>query len=276
MATPATGEPRPEELRARYELEVRLADRLRHSTRDERRYLYGALYGELYREVPALRDAGRTARAREHNLAVVWPLVRGFIWPASRCLEVGAGDCAMALQMAGSAASVCAVDVTQEGVDRVGWPANLRMVVGDGITLPIGSETQDLVLSSQVLEHLHPDDVADHLCDVRRVLVPGGLFLCITPNRLFGPSDVSRHFSAVPTGLHLREYTYGEVRDLLKAAGFRGSRYLTRPLAGRMWALPEGVFVGLERVLHAASAGRPVWRWRVFRGLLGVRIVARR
>ena len=37
----------PELLRQHYEVERELADRLRHSTREERRTLYGEVYDEL-------------------------------------------------------------------------------------------------------------------------------------------------------------------------------------------------------------------------------------
>jgi hypothetical protein len=42
----------------------------------------------------------------------------------------------------------------------------------------------------------------------------------VTPNRLLGPHDISRHFDDVATGLHLREYSVTEAARLLRRAGF--------------------------------------------------------
>jgi hypothetical protein len=70
------------------------------------------------------------------------------------------------------------------------------------------------------MEHLHPDDALDQLRNVWAALAPGGAYLCITPNRLSGPWDVSRGFDDVATGLHLREYTTGELGRHFAAAGF--------------------------------------------------------
>ena len=41
-----------EQLREQYEVEKELANRLRNASREERRYLYAALYDEFYRRVP--------------------------------------------------------------------------------------------------------------------------------------------------------------------------------------------------------------------------------
>jgi SAM-dependent methyltransferase len=46
----------------------------------------------------------------------------------------------------------------------------------------IGDGTFDAVLASNVLEHFSPDDVADVVSGVRRVLRPGGRLLVIQPN----------------------------------------------------------------------------------------------
>jgi hypothetical protein len=61
---------------------------------------------------------------------------------------------------------------------------------------------------------------------MRRVLRPGAPYVCVTPNRLLGPHDVSRHFSDVPRGLHLAEYGHRELARALRAAGFRRVRVL--------------------------------------------------
>jgi hypothetical protein len=71
------------------------------------------------------------------------------------------------------------------------------------------------------MEHLHPDDALEQLEGVWRALRPGGVYICITPNRLNGPHDISEHFDAVATGFHLKEYTVAELSRLFRKVGFR-------------------------------------------------------
>jgi 2-polyprenyl-3-methyl-5-hydroxy-6-metoxy-1,4-benzoquinol methylase len=67
----------------------------------------------------------------------------------------------------------------------------------------------DLVVSQQVIEHVHPEDVPIHLREVARVLRAGGTVAIETPNRRTGPQDVSRGFAVEAEGLHLREWRSG-------------------------------------------------------------------
>ena len=76
------------------------------------------------------------------------------------------------------------------------------------------------------MEHLHPDDAATQLCNIFRALKPGGRYLCITPNMVSGPPDISQFFYEEATGLHLREYTYAELVRLMRQVGFRHFRVL--------------------------------------------------
>ena len=70
------------------------------------------------------------------------------------------------------------------------------------------------------MEHLHPDDANDQLTNIVNALAPGGRYICITPNRLTGPHDVSKHFDSEATGFHLKEYTNLELKKLFLSVGF--------------------------------------------------------
>lgn len=74
------------------------------------------------------------------------------------------------------------------------------------------------------MEHLHPDDAERQATNVFHCLRLGGKYICITPNRLYGPHDISRYFDREPTGFHLKEYTNLELRDLFSRIGFRRFR----------------------------------------------------
>ena len=58
------------------------------------------------------------------------------------------------------------------------------------------------------------------LQNIYTALAPGGVYICITPNRLNGPHDISRYFDTEASGFHLKEYTVSELNDLFKKVGF--------------------------------------------------------
>jgi len=102
----------------------------------------------------------------------------------------------------------------------------------------------DVVLSLNVLEHFHPDDVVDHLRDVHRSLKKGGEYILKTPHRFFGPHGIERIFGVTDNrGLHLREYTYADVNRLAEQSGFCQS------LA--VWSLPMPV----RRIVRKLNRG---------------------
>jgi hypothetical protein len=70
------------------------------------------------------------------------------------------------------------------------------------------------------MEHLHPDDAFEQLQNIYNSLVPRGVYICITPNKLTGPHDVSKYFDEIATGFHLKEYTISELTRLFRKAGF--------------------------------------------------------
>ncbi len=220
----------PEELREHYDVERELADRLRRASKEERRELYGVVYAERSARIPhhpLVRAAAGDQAARAAAVAPQVRLIRRFVGPGDAFLEVGAGDGAVAWGLAPFVTASTAADVTDALAPPEPHPANFRFVAYDGFELPFEPASIDFVYSNDVVEHLHPDDLADHLQAVQRVLRTGGLYLCVTPNRLSGPHDVSRHFATTPQGFHLREYTVGELAAAFAAAGFRGARTVT-------------------------------------------------
>jgi len=81
--------------------------------------------------------------------------------------------------------------------------------------------TYDAVISTQVIEHLHPDDLVTHFSNALALLKPGGICVFDTPHRGTGPHDLSDLLGFErPQFMHLKEYDYCELRDALKKAGF--------------------------------------------------------
>ena len=273
-------DPRTEEsIRAHYDVERRLAQRLREADKPQRRTLYTALYDDLYRSLPdhpQFAKAGSPA-SRDAQIAKLVGRLTPYLEPGSTFLEIGPGDCALSSALAPHCAFVHAVDVTEGAVDASKMPANFALHISDGTTIPVASDSIDVAFSDQLMEHLHPDDAIDQLREIRRVLKPGGLYLCITPNRLSGPHDVSRFFSDVAEGFHICEYTNGELAALMREIGFRGVAAAV-PLRGRLVAAPVAPFVALEAALGLLppAARRSIARSAPVRGVLGVRLLARK
>src|SRR5437867_577730 len=98
----------PEQLREHYRIETVLAQRLLHSSREERRTLYAALYDELFRRVPHVphavqkHDPAAAAAAVARQLRVLEPLLS----PESTFLEIGPGDCLLSFAVAQRVAKV--------------------------------------------------------------------------------------------------------------------------------------------------------------------------
>ncbi|OOK80019.1 methyltransferase domain protein [Mycobacterium kansasii] len=103
-------------------------------------------------------------------------------------------------------------------------------------------ETYDIVVSDQVIEHIHPDDLDSHLRSVRTILKGGGKYIFNTPHRYTGPHDVSRVFKCgEAAGMHLKEYTCRELVDAAQRAGYRSIRYGFVPRRFRLMLTASGV-----------------------------------
>jgi len=269
-----------EQLREHYSIERELAERLRSSTKEERRILYRAVYDELLRRVPhhprlsEKRDAGWQQRRRRE---VEWQIdfLGRFLSLRTVFLELGAGDCALALRVCDLAERVYAVDLDCHSALGVPRPANFSFAFSEGPNLPVPAGSIDVVFSNQRLEHLHPDDALEQLRGIHAALAPGGICVCVTPNRLYGPRDVSGYFEDRATCLHLHEYSAREVRSLFTAQGFVRLRFFC---GARGWFLPcpYWILAGIESVLERL----PGWlRRRIadtapMRALLGLRFSA--
>jgi ubiquinone/menaquinone biosynthesis C-methylase UbiE len=188
-----------------------------------------------------------------------------FLTPSTIMAEIGPGRCHLAYAVAPLVKKIYGVDVASDTANKAGRPPNFELVLTDGIRMPFDSDSIDLVCSSQLIEHLHPDDAAEQLQEIYRVLRPGGCYICVTPSRVNGPHDCSAHFDDLPcpienglytaTGLHLKEYTTGELLDLFRSVGFKriqtwiGAR-------GHYIELPPSVMMSIEALLRLIPASR--------------------
>lgn len=265
-----------EQILEHYTVEREIADRLRHSSADERRRLYTAAYDELFARLPH-HPMVQPQSASEHQrqLDKHFRNLAGYIEKDTVFAEVGPGDCSVSLKVATVATQVFAIDVSNEITKHADTPENFELIISNGSDIPVPRGTVDIVYSDQLMEHLHPDDALEQLKNIYGALKPGGTYFCITPNRLSGPHDVSRNFDDVATGLHLREYTATELGGILRDAGFSRTRIFLR-IGSLVLRLPLLPYQMAETMLAALPhrIRKMLTHNKVASFLLGVKLIA--
>lgn len=257
----------PERIRHHYEVEKELATRMRASTREERTELFKTLYTELFNRVedhPRLTRRG-TEESSRRNIESQLRLLRPHFpdkGPKPTLVEFAPGDCRLGGAAAPRCEKVYGVDISDQRSPGEAFPENFELIVYDGYQLALPDACADIAFSYQFLEHLHPDDVDPHFAMAHRLLKPGGVYVFDTPHRFSGPHDVSAHFGDTLDCFHFQEWTYRDMRGLLKRHGFnrtaihRKGRIFRNPLIN---ALHDGIecFVGvLPRTLRRAVSKR--------------------
>jgi SAM-dependent methyltransferase len=262
-----------------YGVEKELAGRLRTAGKCERMRLYSAVYDELFRRFPDHPQLALRADITAKRAAVAEriKLLSRYLRPNEVFLEIGPGDCSLAVEVARRVQRVYAVEASAEVSRAAPLPKNVELIISDDCGVPLPDGTVDVAYSDQLFEHLHPDDALEQLKNIYKALAPSGIYICITPNRLSGPHDVSRDFDDVATGLHLKEYTATELAAIFHSAGFAevellaGARgvHLPFPLAA-VEALESLLVRSPRRVAKRLARSVPL------RVLLGIKIVGRK
>jgi SAM-dependent methyltransferase len=209
---------------AHWQLEKALAKELLNSAPENRWEIFERCYSTLYRELWWLNKfvcSGCTSDSSQRYR--MWLDLVGE--PPKRIYEVGSGRGELITYLAGLGFNCKASEVTRErGQKHAEEHPNLCWVMSDGVHFQKfeAANSCHVVISNQLIEHLHPDDVRDHFEGVLYILSNGGKYIFTTPHRFGGPSDISRVFKRdTPMGMHLKEYTYKELKNLLEKVGFR-------------------------------------------------------
>lgn len=254
-----------EEIKRVYELEKELARKLKTATQEERLHgnLYTSAYDEFFKEFfkeapPDLAQALKGNPKVAAAVLVKWmPVVEHFLKPDSIFLEVGPGDCRLSFEVAKRAKKVYAVDVSNEVTKNSTLPDNFELIISDGCSIGVEENTVDIAYSHQLMEHLHPDDAFEQLKNIYKALAPGGIYICVTPNRLSGPHDTSKFFDEIATGWHLKEYTVTELYDLFRAVGFSKVAYYKIQKDSNVSLPLNPLTVTFLRLIEAVLSGLP-------------------
>lgn len=157
--------------------------------------------------------------------------------PSGDALEVGPGSGVYLPSLCRLFGQVTAIDVEDAFLDRARAGAaelpNLTLVADDVLSPSLPAESFDLILCSEVIEHI--DDPAGALGSLRRLLRPGGVLVLSTPQSLspleligrvaFYPGAIAivrrvYREPVLPTG-HISLLTARRARRLIERAGLR-------------------------------------------------------
>ncbi|MHB1557207.1 MAG: class I SAM-dependent methyltransferase [Isosphaeraceae bacterium] len=174
-----------------------------------------------------------------------------------RVLDVGCGTGVLVQQLIARGHEARGIDVSprlvevgRERINReLGTGPDETLICGDFLRCELGDgDPFDLVYTNDVLEHIHPDEAPAFVRRAFTRLRPGGWLWLVTPNRWTGPGDATilRHPIGTPSrGLHLKEYTLGELHGLIDQAGFT-------EIGARLWNSGR---------LRRATRFRPAFTW---------------
>ncbi len=230
-----------------WDLERRLRDELLNSDALDRGETYARCYTELYSQLPWLNEFTNTVEGVPDSARyAMWVAAIGP--PPMKIFEIGAGQGRMLRYLASLGHKCTGSDVTVERAAATGDPQNevLESVLDNAVSIGSAGEGEyDRVLSDQVIEHLHPEDIEKHVASVRRMLRPGGRYIVCCPHIYAGPADVSRVFGCDEAiGLHLKEYKWRELVSIVKSAGFDT---VFCPIPGRLSAILKAARIWSKR-----------------------------
>ena len=188
------------------------------------------------------------------------------IQPGTRLLDLGSGAGRHAFEAARRGAEVIALDLDHAELKQVAAvaaamaetgelqvPATIATSVGDATRMPFPDDTFDIVIASEVMEHIPADQVA--IGEVARVLRPGGLVAVTVPAWL--PERIcwllSDDYHNVKGG-HIRIFTRSELETKLARAGLQvGDHHHAHALHSPYWWLKCAVGVHDDKHPLAAA-----------------------
>ena len=143
--------------------------------------------------------------------------------PSTKILDAGGapGFTSLALKLLGY--EVILLDIDPEPYCDILQSYGIKVVRADleHDIIPLNSEDIDVIIFTEVLEHLSPYYISWALSELNRVLKYQGLLFLSTPNIASIGKRVKLLLGKNPLGpMHVKEYTIDEVRKLLNTHGF--------------------------------------------------------
>lgn len=186
----------------------------------ERRRLYAEMYAQVH---PLYNKTSEIGPGKSIFVNIVKLLHRELY--GKSVLDIGCGSGAFLIAAASALPMGRLVGMDTSSSILPADVNEIQFIAADIVDFDV-DQPFDVVFSHHVLEHIAPMDIKSHLASVENALVPGGKFIIFMPNRLFGPSDVTRikdftNTNRMPAmGSHVNELSYSETISLLDEYGF--------------------------------------------------------
>lgn len=186
---------------------------------------------------PYVKDFIFNNAEAQHTAPFLLPQVfalAGAVGPGTRLLDVGCGNGYIASRFLERGCRVVGIDLSEQGISiaRQAHPAARweLLAADDHILENLNEEPFDLVISTEVVEHLY--DPRSYVRGCYAALKPGGRFICSTPYHgywknlalaLFNKFDF--HFTALWDGGHIKFWSRQTLSRLLAEAGFENLEF---------------------------------------------------
>lgn len=211
------------------------------------------------------RDYGFACSGASHMHRHFMPQVfdaAGILKPGTRVLDVGCGNGFTCGQFLARGCKVVGIDLSESGIAqaRKSHPgARFEVLPADEHILErLGEEPFDLVVSTEVVEHLYDPRAYARGCYA--ATKPGGRFICTTPYHgywknllisLAGKWD--SHANPLWDGGHIKLWSRSTLSQLLIEAGFQDLEFRG---AGRLPVLWMTMVMSGQRPADAAQSAR--------------------
>jgi len=163
-----------------------------------------------------------------------YEFARGQFGAKDRVLDIACGDGYGCRILASQAGQVLGVDINGGLIaanQSDNATANISYDVGDCFALSLADGAVTGATAMELIEHLPVEQVDAFVKEVRRVVAPGGSFICSTPQNSHGDIPV------VPW--HIKEYSVPELRAILERH-FSTVKILSSKSGGRLTECETG------------------------------------
>jgi 2-polyprenyl-3-methyl-5-hydroxy-6-metoxy-1,4-benzoquinol methylase len=181
--------------------------------------------GERY--VPEIE--GQIALEHLHRYALACVLAEG-----KQVLDIASGEGYGSHLLAKVAANVIGVDISEEAIKHAKTKytdSNLDFRTGSVIIIPVESNSIDLVVSFETIEHLSQHE--EMLSEIKRVLKSDGILIISSPNK--------QNYSIIPSyanPYHVKELFRDEFENLL-GRYFKNCRFSGQRIVYGSWIFPH-------------------------------------
>jgi hypothetical protein len=243
----------------------------------KRKKLYSSTYDDYFKKLPfhpqfKVKD---NKIIRDSRLKFQFNQIKKILNKNDVFVEIGAGDCSLTIQSSNYCKEAIALEVSEEIIKGLNFTENSKCLIFDGFNFPINDNYAGLAYSNQLMEHLHPSDAIEQVSGIFKFLKKGGAYICITPNGINGPHDISKFYGDKLVGFHLKEYKITELKKLFTLIGFSKVKFYTI-IKKKVIYIPYIFIVFSENflLLFSIKLRRKIYNWPILSRIMNATVMA--